>query len=349
MPKKTPTKSETPAPSEDSRSAAHTGASAQGDHRYAVGIDFGGTFIKMALVNDDGQIVARRRIPTSDLSTRAGWVDAMAAGILELAGEGPGDGAVPLAGVGIGVPGFVDFERGHIFELPNVPGWSGVPLAGLMEERLSLRVRVDNDVNVMATGECTFGAGRTYQHAVFMTLGTGVGGALLINNRIYRGAHFMAGEMGHMSIDMHGVEGPMGRGCLERYAGNRRIVERAVRYLEAGQRSMLDAMCEGDRTRIDPLMIEKAAEQGDELSKTVYDEVADCLAAALASITYLLQPQAFIIGGGVGQSGPILYEPLQRHLRERLNPLFADRLEIKKAALGNDAGVIGGATMVLLE
>lgn len=346
MSKKTPTRnSDHP---EGPRLSAKDISPRENEHRYAVGIDFGGTFIKMALVDDLGSIMARRKIPT-DFPSRADWMDAMAEGIEALSAEGPGGRPVTLAGVGIGVPGFVDFERGHIFELPNVPGWDGVPLAALMEERLGLRVRVDNDVNVMAAGECTFGAGRTYQHAVFITLGTGVGGGLLINNRIYRGAHFMAGEIGHMSIDLHGVESPMGRGCLEQYAGNRRIVERAVRYLEEGTASLLVSLCDGDRSRIDPLMIEKAAEQGDALSIRVYDEVADCLAAALASVTYLMQPQAFIVGGGVGQSGPILYEPLQRHLRDRLSPHFADRVEIRKAALGNDAGVIGGATMVLLE
>lgn len=321
----------------------------QDERRYAAGIDFGGTFVKMALVDDAGAIVARRRIPTDTLPNRESWMDAMADGIRALVAEKPGGEAVSLAGVGIGVPGFVDFERGHIFELPNVPGWAGVPLAALMEERLQVRVRVDNDVNVMAVGECTFGAGRAYQHAVFITLGTGVGGALLIHNRIYRGAHYMAGEIGHMTIDMNGEPAPTGRGGLERYVGNRRIVERAVRYLDEGRPSLLDTLCEGDRSRIDPLLIEKAAEQGDPLCITVYDEVADCLAAALASTTYLLQPQAFIIGGGVGQSGPVLYDPLRRHLRERLSVHFADRIEIKKAALGNDAGVIGGATLVLLE
>ena len=318
-------------------------------HRYAIGIDFGGTSVKMALVDDNGHIHTRHVIPTRDLPDTSAWIDAMADGTERLADQGVGGNAVALAGIGIGVPGFVDFERGHIFDLPNVPGWSGVPLATLMEDRLKLHVRVDNDVNVMATGECTFGAGRTFQHAVFITLGTGVGGALLLNNRIYRGAYFMAGEIGHMSVDLNGVRSPTGRGGLEQYIGNRRIVERARRYLEQAQPSLLDQLCEGDHSRIDPLMIERAAEQGDALSITIYDEVGDYLATALASVTYLLQPQAFIIGGGIGQSGPILYEPLQRHLRERLHPHFADRIQIKKATLGNDAGVIGGATLVLLE
>jgi glucokinase len=319
------------------------------DPRYAVGIDFGGTFIKMALVDDEGRIVSRRKIPTRQLSGQAAWLDALSGGVKELAAAGVAGEAVTLSGLGIGVPGFVDFERGHIFTLPNVAGWENVQLAALMEERTGLRVRVDNDVNVMAIGECTFGAGRTFQHAVFITLGTGVGGALLLNNRMYRGAYHMAGEIGHMTVDLNGISSPTGFGGLEQYVGNRRIVERAIRYLEDGQPSMLDEMCGGDRSQIDPRMIDEAASQGDQVGITVYDETADYLAAALASVTYLLQPQAFIIGGGVGQSGPPLYDPLRRHLQRRLSPHFFDRVQIKKASLGNDAGVIGGATMVLME
>lgn len=159
----------------------------------------------------------------------------------------------------------------------------------------------------------------------------------------------MAGEIGHMTVDLNGVESPTGFGGLEQYVGNRRIVERAIRYLDAGKESILDEVCQGDRSKLDPLMIEKAAEQGDLVSITVYDEVADFLAAGLASISYILQPQAFIIGGGVGQSGVILYEPLHRHLKSRLHPTFFDRVKITKASLGNNAGVIGGATLVLLE
>jgi glucokinase len=317
--------------------------------RYAVGIDFGGTSVKLALVDDAGTIHAQRKIPTTDLPDQPAWLDAMAKGVRELATQGPESQPATLAGVGIGVPGFVDHRRGFIHDLPNVPGWTGVPLAGRMEERVNLPVLVDNDVNVMATGECLFGAGRAYQHVVFLTLGTGVGGALLLHNRIYRGARSMAGEIGHMTIDLHGIQTPTGQGGLEQYVGNQRIVERALRYLKEGRPSILDTLCKGDRSSIGPLMIEQAAEQGDELSIAVYDEVADCLAAGLASVAYLIQPQAFIIGGGVGQSGPILYGPLRKHLHERLSPHFAEHIVIKKAALGTDAGVIGAATLVLQD
>ncbi len=311
----------------------------------AAGIDFGGTSIKMALVDRNGGIRSRKTIPTRNLADRRAGLDAMAGGIEELksaAGLTPAD---PIAGVGIGVPGFVDFERGHIHVLVNVPGWDDVPLRALMEERLSLAVRVDNDVNVMALGECTYGAGKNFEHALFVTLGTGVGGALLLDGRIYRGAHSMAGEIGHMSIDMNGVDSPMGRGGLEQYIGNRRIIERAQTLMKGEPSSVLHTWCEGDPGRVTPQMIQKAAEEDDRVGLDVYDFVAECLSTAFASTAYLIQPQAIIIGGGIGLSGRVLFDPLRRHLEERLHRDFFSRLEITPAILGNDAGVIGGASL----
>jgi glucokinase len=320
----------------------------EGKTRHAVGIDFGGTFIKMALVSEKGEVQARARIPTKEAVGLDGWMNAVAKGLDQLKGK-MRDGTEELAGVGVGVPGFVDYERGFIYDLANVPGWTGIHLAPEIEKRFKVHTRIDNDVNAMALGECTFGAGRTYQHAVFVTLGTGVGGGLLINNKLYRGAHSMAGEVGHMSINMDGIKSPQGRGGLEQYVGNRRIVERAVKQLDEGKPSLIRDMVKGDWSLITPEVIGQAANKGDELALDVYDFVADCLAAAFSSVTYLIQPQAFIVGGGVAQSGSILFDPLRKHLGERLSPFFAERIEVKTAELGNDAGVIGAATLVMIE
>ncbi len=316
--------------------------------RYAVGVDFGGTFIKMALVNEQGVIEARSRKATSEAGTQEGWLDAVEAGVTEMLKERALSKS-DLSGIGVGVPGFVDFERGFIFDLTNVPGWKAVTLGPRLEERFGVHSRVDNDVNAMAVGECTFGAGRVYQHAVFVTLGTGVGGALLINNRLYRGACSMAGEIGHMSIELDGIKSPQGLGGLEQYIGNRRLVERAVSLLKSGRKSSLRELAGGDFNAITPELISRAAEQGDELSIEIFDFMAKCLASAFASVTYLLQPQAIIVGGGVAQSGAVLFDPLRKHLKERLSPVFFERLEIKSAALGNDAGVIGAATLAMIE
>jgi len=159
----------------------------------------------------------------------------------------------------------------------------------------------------------------------------------------------MAGEIGHVSIDMNGVAAPMGKGGVEQYVGNKRIVERALKAIDAGRASSILERAGGQRAAVSPKIICEAAEAGDELAREIFDFVADCLATMMASVSYLLQPQAFIIGGGVSAAGPILFDPLRKHLNERLSPYFAERLVIKRAELGNDAGVIGSATLTFLE
>ncbi|HMP72446.1 MAG TPA: ROK family protein [Kiritimatiellia bacterium] len=313
------------------------------EERFAIGIDFGGTSVKLGLINDRGTLLDSTRIATGELKGKEAWLDAVAEGIEGLRG------GRELAGIGVGVPGFVDHERGFIHDLPNVPGWTGVPLADLLHVRTGLKVRVDNDVNAMALGECTYGAGRSYEHAVFVTLGTGVGGGLLINNRLYRGAFSMAGEIGHVSIERNGIESPQGRGGVEQYVGNRRIVEYAIKQLESGRTSMLDELVGGDRSKLSPREIKAAAVAGDALALEVLTYMMDCLATAFASITYILQPQAFIVGGGVAEDADILFRILRERLDARLHPTFASRIELKRAELSNDAGMIGSATLALKE
>jgi glucokinase len=286
----------------------------------------------------------RRR--TRDIATREAWVDAVEEGLAALLAEAKASRR-RLHGVGVGVPGFVDFARGHIHQLTNVEGWEDVPLADVLGQRLQTRVRVDNDVNAMALGECTFGAGRDYDHAVFVTLGTGVGGALLIDGSLYRGAYSMAGEIGHMSINARGRRSPEGRGGLELYVGNRALVGRAVRQIKAGRRSAIRELVGGDLDQVSPKTIARAASAGDGLGREIFDYAADCLACTFASVTYLLQPQVFIVGGGVAYSGAVLFDPLRQRLAERLSPYFASRIEVCPATLGNRAGMIGSAALAL--
>lgn len=315
--------------------------------RCAVGVDFGGTFVKMARVDEQGAIGARASFATAGLKDVSAWLDEVERHVQPLLADMPAD--AEWAGIGVGVPGFVDYAKGFVHDLTNVPGWTAVPLAELLSKRFGKEARVDNDVNAMAVGECTFGAGRAFQHAVFLTLGTGVGGALLLNNSLYRGAYSMAGEIGHVSIDMNGVASPMGRGGVEQYVGNRRIAERALRAIDAGRSSRILELAGGRREAVTPKVVSAAAEAGDELAREIFDFVADCLATMMASVAYLLQPQAIIVGGGISAAGPVLFDPLRRHLNERLNSFFAERLVIKRAQLGNDAGVIGAATLTFLE
>ncbi len=309
--------------------------------RLAVGIDFGGTSVKMGLVDESGAIRDRFDFPTAAAGTQLAWLDQVEVGLNRFRRRG----RRPV-GIGVGVPGFTDFKRGFIYNLTNVPGWTSVHLVRLLRRRFGLPAVVENDVNAMAIGECAHGAGRGYRFAVFATLGTGVGGGVVIDGKLYRGAYSMAGEIGHVCIRMNGRKTPEGRGGLETYVGNRRLAGYAVRALKAGRRSLIRTMVNHKLDAITPKIIARAANRNDPLALETFDFAADCLAAAFASITYLLQPEVIIVGGGVAQSGRILFDPLRRHLRERLHPYFAERIKIIPARLGEQAGMIGCAALV---
>ncbi len=309
--------------------------------KLAVGIDFGGTGVKLGLVAENGAILDCHEFPTASAAGRQAWLDQVRLGLDRFC-----RGGRRPVGIGVGVPGFTDFQKGYIYNLTNVPGWKSVYLARLMRKRFGLPAFVENDVNAMAVGECVYGAGRGHRQAVFATLGTGVGGGVVIDGKLYRGAYSMAGEIGHICIRMDGHKTPEGRGGLETYVGNRRIVQCAVRALKGGRRSLIRSLVGGDLAAITPRVIARAAARQDPLALEIFDFVAACLAAAFASITYLLQPEVIIVGGGVARSGRVLFDPLRRHLRERLSPYFADRIKVLPARLGDRAGMVGCATLV---
>ena len=309
--------------------------------RKAVGIDFGGTSVKIGLVDDGGRILEENSFATAEAASPSKWLER----IKTIAADWTAKGHC-LAGIGVGVPGFTDFSRGFIYNLTNVPGWSSVPLADMMRKKFGRPVYVDNDANAMALGEYIYGAGKGLHHIFFATLGTGVGGAIVINGKIYRGAYSMAGEIGHVPILMNGRKTPEGRGGLETYVGNRQIVKYAVSALRRGRKSIISSLVNDDLKQITPKVIAGAAAKGDNLALEIMDNTADCLATAFASVTYLLQPEAIIVGGGVAGSGEVLFEPLRRHLAERLNKYFAERIRIMPAVLGAQAGIIGCAALV---
>ena len=308
--------------------------------RTALGVDFGGTSVKVGLVDERGKLLGRAQAATGERVGINAWLDSVERCARELIGNR----GSPI-GIGVGVPGFTDFEKGLVVNLTNVRGWTGVPLAGILRKRFKMPAWVDNDANAAALGECMFGAGRNYRQAVMVTLGTGVGGGIVIDGRVFRGSYSMAGEIGHVCIDMNGPATPEGRGGLETFVGSRRIAERAARAIREGRRSSLTRMVNGDLSAITPKMIAEAAHAGDRLCLEIFDFVADCLAAAFASITYVLQPEVFIVAGGVAKSGSILFRPLRRHMKERLSPFFARRIAVKRARFGENAGVIGCAAL----
>jgi len=302
----------------------------------AIGIDFGGTSVKSAVVREGKLIHRGVPIDPQAATSSDALLDSLVALIAGMRVDFP-----DIAGVGIGLPGFVDIERGVVHELTNVAGWNDVPLRDILQQRIGLPVTVENDANAMAYAEYKCGAARGARYVMCITLGTGVGGALVLDGHIFRGAQFAAGEIGHMSIDLHGVSGPYGNtGGLEEYVGNVQIAERAgERYRAAGQ-----AKTPADCT---PANLSAAALRGDPVAARMWDDLAIEIGAALANVIWIINPDTIVIGGGVAKAGPLLFDPIRREIRQRTLALYHEHLRVVPAELGNDAGIIGNAILAL--
>jgi glucokinase len=302
----------------------------------AIGIDFGGTSIKSAVVRG-GKIAERGDSidPQAYVSPEA-LIGAIVAMTEKLRAAHP-----DVAGIGVGLPGFVDSVHGIVHSLTNVAGWIEIPLCRMLVEQTGLPATIENDVNAMTYGEWKYGAAQGAKHAICITLGTGVGGGLILDGRLYRGAQLAAGEIGHSSIDYRGRTGPYGNfGGLEEYVGNRQIAERAVALYAADGVSKTIEQCT-------PRDLAAAARQGDRIARNLWAELGDEIGAALANAVWILNPDTIVIGGGVAKAGDILFEPIRQSVASRTMKLIHENLNIVPATLGNDAGIIGNAALVL--
>jgi glucokinase len=302
----------------------------------AIGIDFGGTSVKLGAVQAGALIYHCESLPT--LAYPSG--EALLASIL-LAVDGLRARYPEVSAVGAGLPGIVDSRRGIVHHLTNVPGWEEVPLRELLSAHTGLPAVIENDANAMTYAEWKFGAGRNRENVVCVTLGTGVGGGLILGGLLYRGSTLGAGEIGNMTIDFRGVPGSYGNhGALEKYVGNQQIARRAaLRYEAAGSPRDLAACT--------PFLLAEAARQGDEVAMQLWEETGEMLGAALADIVWLLNPDAIVLGGGVANAGELVFAPIHRTIRERTSTVLHERLEILPAELGHDAGLIGCGALAL--
>lgn len=309
----------------------------------SIGVDIGGTKILAGIVDDDGQIVAtaRRATPRNDannvLDLVAEVVNELSAGTQE-----------PLAGVGLGVAGLVDADRSRVYFAPNLR-WSQVPVRALLEASTGLPVVVENDGNVAAWGEFRYGAGRGATDLTLVTVGTGIGGGIVIDGRLFRGAHGVAGEIGHLNAVPDGRPCGCGRnGCLEQYASGNALV-REARALAAERRSeagVLLALGDGTPEGVQGVHITEAAKSGDPVAMEAFTVVGTWLGRGLADLAAVLDPDVFVIGGGVSEAGDLLLASARQTLADKLigqqnrpAPL------VKVAELTNRAGLIGAADL----
>ncbi|HRZ86962.1 MAG TPA: ROK family protein [bacterium] len=316
--------------------------------KYAIGIDLGGTNTKIGLVNSAGKIVARESFGTQGFRGQEPLLGEMAAVIRRLL-DGSGIKSADFCGIGIGVPGIVDSENGIIYNLTNISGWRNVRVTEKLRKLLAARVFLDNDVNLMALGELHFGAARGAANVICVTLGTGVGGGIIIEKKLYRGSSLSAGEIGHVVIDPEGPECGCGnRGCLEAYVGNQRIVDRVVADIKRGQKTSIGKLAGGDLSQVTPEVISKAAAQKDRYAVSVWQDVGRYIGIVFAGLTNVLNPDRIVVGGGVAKAGPVLFGSIEKTVGELAFPVAAKKAKIVGAALGNDAGMIGAATVAMV-
>jgi len=302
----------------------------------AIGIDFGGTTIKSAVVQAGHLLAHGDTIDTQLHEGPAPLIDEMLGVIAALRENHP-----EVAALGVGLPGFIDSVNGIVHELTNVSGWDEVPLRQTLRDRTGLPTIIENDAKAMAYGECKYGAAKNCRFVLCITLGTGVGGALVLDGKVYRGAQLAAGEIGHTSIDYRGTPGLYNNpGDLEVFVGNHHIAARAVQlYKEAGREVTAEDCTPRDLT--------KAAHAGDPVALQLWENIGNELGTAFSNAIWLLNPDAIVIGGGVAQAGDILFDPINRAIRRRTLPLFHENLRVVPAALGNEAGIIGNACLAL--
>lgn len=315
---------------------------------YAIGIDLGGTTIKAGSVDAEGGIMKRVTHDSLAMSGPKAVIGQLITAINDLIGQHPGE---TCSGVGIGSPGVV--TGGSVVKNPpNFAHWERVDLGDAIRREIPLKVEVENDANMAAVGEAKFGAGREHPNFLFVIWGTGVGGGIIIDRKIFYGSHGGAGEIGHLSIDMNGPQCNCGsRGCVESYIGQRYFSERtrtALARASADSRtSGILKLVNGDMQKIEPKIIARAAEEGDPLAKAVFTEAGTFLGYALASILNVLDIRIVVIGGGVSAAPQFVYDAITAATRERVLKPHKDGIRILRAELGNKAGIIGAASLVM--
>lgn len=313
--------------------------------QYALGIDLGGTSIKTGVVDRDGKIIAQAEVPTE----AAQGVNRVILNMAESARQAVAKAGLSLAqigGAGIGTPGICNVLEGEVVMAPNL-GWRNIPICDLLGKELGIPVTLENDANCAALGEQWCGAAKGAQHVVMVTIGTGVGGGLILGGRIYSGAKGWAGEIGHMpAVDDGPVCGCGQVGCLETVASATSIGRYAREAIEAGRAPGL-AKRAAEMGKVDARLVIYAAREGDEVALSILQTVANHLGKVLGGLVSALNPEAIVIGGGGSAAGELLLEPLRAVIKTRALPDPAEYVKVRTATLGNDAGLIGAAGLVL--
>lgn len=298
-----------------------------------LGIDVGGTNIKFGVVDSRGKILARSNLSTKSYNRNKNeLIKAIFSQIQSLFAQAK-ISPKQLLGIGIGLPGAINPVKGVVLSLPNIPGWENVPLRKIFEKKFGVPTFLGNDVNLITLGEWTFGAGKGKSDLLCMTLGTGVGGGLILNGKFYHGRGFVAGEIGHMPLNEEGPAcGCGGYGCFERTVGNGALLKRIAEIF-------------GDDRLIIP-DIYRLALKNDPRALKFWEETATHIGNGLIGVINLLNPPLIIIGGGVANNSRFLFPTIKKVIQRRAMKVQSSMVKIVRAQLGDDAGILGARVLV---
>ena len=310
-----------------------------------VSIDLGGTNVRLALVTPQGKILSRRERATATMPDQAALVAALAAALTR-AGEAARESGWEIKGAGLGVPGRVLPREGRVVFSPNVAALNDCRLVDHLSALLNWPLFLENDANLFALGEHWLGAGVGHENILGITLGTGVGGGLILNNRLWTGAEGTSGEIGHMTVDPEGRKCHCGnRGCLETMASAFWTVAWVKEQLAQGASSWLGELYATDPEAIQGETLVVAALQGDPLARRAFDRVGRSLGQAIAAVVHLLGLSRVVIGGRFARAWEVFQSPLQEELHHRLTLLPPEAVSVCPAQLGDDAGLVGAARL----
>jgi len=312
-------------------------------------IDLGGTKIITALISNKGQVLTKEyhltladEGPQSVINRILFAIDHL----LSLSNIDPSQ----LDSISIAAAGAIDFDKGLITSSPNLPGWNDIPLRDIVKGKYRINTLLINDANAAALGEHHFGAGKGVNNLILLTLGTGIGGGIIINGRLYSGQCGSAGEIGHTTIDVNGPRCSCSNiGCLEVLASGRAVAKEAVRRIRQGERSSLTEIVEGNIENITAEKVSIAAQSGDSLASEVIMKAAFYLGVGMVNLVNIFNPEMIIIGGGMAKMGDLLLNPARQVVRERAFQLSAGAVRIVPAQLGDNAGVLGAAVFAFQQ
>jgi glucokinase len=315
-------------------------------NKYAIGVDLGGTNIKIGIVSDRGKLIKFNSIKTEANGGIKKVISNISKGIEEILAKNK----LKIQGIGIGCPGVISPKTGIVENAPNLPKWKNIKLGKIIKKEFGYNVFVENDANAAAIGELIFGAGKKYSSFIMVTLGTGVGGGIVFKNKIFRGNFGAAGEIGHLSINLKGPKCNCGStGCIEAYIGNQYLKKIVKNELPEYPSSKIWNLIEGNLSKISPRIIQNAMELGDKYALSVVVRVGNQLGVALASLSNVLDISTFIIGGGIAGFGKPLFDATKSTISERVLQSMKQRVVVIPAILKNEAGIKGASSLVFYQ